>query len=177
VLSGELAPRREGAPKSGSLTFDLDAAAKVLGSEDRGIVHVEHSTGACARSLHFDFVGFHPADSGKDERPWDGSSALEWAFVQDIHAEHGEEAPCLETISLVTRWTPEGSGRADFKIAGGELRFWSILGAQCWDEQFKEVWSKPTRVFREPERGDASLCAFPDRAESERIEVPQPVCE
>ncbi|MBX3207852.1 MAG: hypothetical protein KF764_22590 [Labilithrix sp.] len=84
-----------------------------------------------------------------------GSGSVEITSLGDIDE---SKATALEDIHLLSRWTSEGSGRADISMSNGDLPF-TVDATECWSSSFARVYYKDTVDF-EPNTGDASVCAF-----------------
>jgi hypothetical protein len=65
----------------------------------------------------------------------------------------------LEDIHLVSRWTSNGSGRADALIKSGDLPM-TVQATECWSASFARVYYEDTANF-EPQSGSESTCALP----------------
>jgi hypothetical protein len=110
-----------------------------------------------------------PASIAVELRP---SAARGWADVKVIHDKAGSgsveitslgdidesKATKLEDIHLLSRWTSEGSGRADVSMKNGDLPF-TVDATECWSSSFARVYYQDTVDF-EPETGDPTTCAF-----------------
>jgi hypothetical protein len=64
----------------------------------------------------------------------------------------------LEDIHLLSRWSSNGSGRADVTMKNGDLPF-TVDASECWSTSFARVFYKDT-VDYEPPTGDAKACTF-----------------
>jgi hypothetical protein len=64
----------------------------------------------------------------------------------------------LENVELVSRWTSNGSGRADVALANGDLPF-AVEATECWSPTFTRVYYKDSVNF-EPPIGEASSCSL-----------------
>jgi hypothetical protein len=64
----------------------------------------------------------------------------------------------LENVNLVSRWTSNGSGRADVALANGDLPF-AIDATECWSPTFARVYYKDTVNF-EPAVGELTSCSL-----------------
>jgi len=63
-----------------------------------------------------------------------------------------------EHITLRSRWLANGSGRADARLAGGDLAT-GATASECWDTMFKRSYYTDSVNFA-PTEGDAASCAF-----------------
>jgi hypothetical protein len=69
------------------------------------------------------------------------------------------KATKMEDVSLLSRWTSAGSGRAEIEMKNGDLPF-TVTATECWSDTFARVFYKDT-VNYEPASGDASACSLP----------------
>jgi hypothetical protein len=65
----------------------------------------------------------------------------------------------LETLTLRSRWLGTGAGRADARIAGGDLGTIQVTASECWNTMFNRVFYKDSNNFAAAE-GAESSCAF-----------------
>ena len=92
------------------------------------------------------------------ERSADGSGAIRFELVADFYKPFlGEDR---ETLTIHSRWTPEGTGRADLRISGGDLGIDRRDAVECWDAAFLVVHARPFDFSGEPTVGDPAACAF-----------------
>ncbi|MBX3263819.1 MAG: hypothetical protein KF782_29365 [Labilithrix sp.] len=110
-----------------------------------------------------------PATIAVELRP---EASKGWADVKVTHAQAGagsveitslgdldeSKATALEDIHLVSRWTSDGSGRADVSMKNGDLPF-TVDATECWSASFARVYYKDTVDF-EPQTGAPGVCAF-----------------
>jgi len=66
------------------------------------------------------------------------------------------KATKLEDVKVTSRWTLNGSGRADVSIKNGDLPF-PVDATECWSPSFARVYYKDTADF-EPPVGTESSC-------------------
>ena len=45
-----------------------------------------------------------------------------------------------EHITLRSRWLANGEGRADVRLAGGDLGHGAAIGSECWDTMFQRTY-------------------------------------
>jgi hypothetical protein len=64
-----------------------------------------------------------------------------------------------EKITLRSRWQATGAGRADARLAGGDLGTVQAIASECWDTSFKRVYYTDSVNFA-PAEGVATSCAF-----------------
>lgn len=105
------------------------------------------------------------------DRSGDGSGNFTFALRANVHKPI-ENKPALEDISIRSRWLASGAGRADVKVAGGEVKAdlealqiaqTSVILSQCWDTGFVTAYetSTPEAVQLVKTSGDDKACAFP----------------
>lgn len=64
-----------------------------------------------------------------------------------------------ERFAVMSRWRPDGSGRCDVEISGGDLGPATIHMTECWNDSFQRTFYGDS-VGMEPIEGDPSTCAF-----------------
>jgi hypothetical protein len=79
-------------------------------------------------------------------------------MVFDINGNAGG-GTALETLTLRSRWLDNGSGRADARIAGGDLGALQATASECWDTMFRRVFYTDSAGFASTE-GLQTSCAF-----------------
>jgi len=138
----------------GSITFHLDADARLTGSPSGGLVLMDyHLEAAEAR------IAVRLADFVEDpEQP-----ALEAAYDYRRHPGGGEfefvYAPQDgERVEAKTRWRPDGAGRAD----GRWFSVVEVVFSECWDTAFSRTYYEATPEVA-PKEGDPASCAFEAR--------------
>lgn len=105
------------------------------------------------------------------DRGGDGSGSFVFALQTDVHKK-SDGKPALEDVSIRSRWLASGAGRADVKVAGGEVKSdleaagagqAAVILSQCWDTSFLTAYetSTPEAVKLVPTAGDPGACAFP----------------
>lgn len=113
-----------------------------------------------------------PATIAVEVRPHPADLSLGWSDVKVIHDQGGagsveisslgdvdaSKDTKLEDVHLLSRWTTDGSGRADIDMKNGDLPF-TVDATECWSSAFTRVYYQDT-VNYEPKTGDASACAF-----------------
>lgn len=105
------------------------------------------------------------------ERSEDGSGSFIFDVRSDVH-QGDASRPMLETVLLHSRWDQTGQGRADGKIADGEVttdlrnagqseRY--VTFSQCWNEVGKTLYqvSEPESLRLIAKLGDEKLCVLP----------------
>ncbi|MCK6528726.1 hypothetical protein L6R50_14590 [Myxococcota bacterium] len=88
----------------------------------------------------------------------DGAGVLDLRVQEDIGASASEEL-----WEIRSRWTADGAGRSDGRIAGGDLGATVVTLHDCWAETFTTVWYEDDSGWNEP-AGSESACAFADES-------------
>jgi hypothetical protein len=110
-----------------------------------------------------------PATIAVELRP---DAAKGWADITVTHGQAGagkvaitslgdiddSKATKLEDITLVSRWSSDGSGRADIAMKNGDMPF-TVEATECWSNSFARVYYEDTVDF-EPQVGEPNICAF-----------------
>jgi hypothetical protein len=161
VVDGTADPRAGDNKGSGELSVDFDAGKRVnpIDSGDgKGSVHVNYdlaqghldleimSTDALGTPVLADYA-YNAAPGGAGD------------MVFDISGNVGGGA-LLETLTLRSRWQGTGAGRADARIAGGDLGALTATASECWDTMFRRVFYTDSVPFLATE-GSQAACAFP----------------
>jgi hypothetical protein len=160
VIDGKADPRAGDLEGSGEFLIDFDAGKRVnpIDSGDaKGTMHVHYDLA----QRHLDLTvmstdalgGPAIADYAYNEGA-DGSGDM----VFDVSANVGGGA-LLETVTLRSRWQATGAGRADARIAGGDLGGLQATASECWDTMFKRVFYADSVTFS-PTEGSSDACAF-----------------
>ena len=122
----------------GSVTVNYDLAAKHL---DLGIDSLDDR----GQPVSADYAYTETADGGGD-------------MLFDVSGNAGGTA-LNEKITLRSRWQATGAGRADARLAGGDLGTASATASECWDTTFKRVYYTDSVNFA-PTEGLAASCAY-----------------
>jgi hypothetical protein len=160
VIDGTADPRAGDDKGSGEFLIDFDAGKRVnpVDSGDaKGSVDVRYdltkrhldlaimSTDAQGNPALADYAYNQAADGGGD-------------MTFDVSLNAGGTA-LLETLTLRSRWLGTGAGRADARIAGGDLGTIQVTASECWNTMFNRVFYKDSNNFAAAE-GAESSCAF-----------------
>ena len=160
VIDGTSDPRAGELKGNGEFLIDFDASKRVNpldNSNAKGSVDVKYdlaqhhldltimSTDALGQPVLADYAYNQAADGGGD-------------MVFDINGNVGGGAK-LETMTLRSRWLGTGAGRADARIAGGDLGALQATASECWDTTFKRVFYTDSASFAATE-GAQTSCAF-----------------
>ena len=159
IVDGKADPRKGDLQGSGQLLLDFEAGRRVNpidAGDARGEVTVKYDL--AAKHLDLDIVSIDDkgqpvtADYAYNETADGGGDML-----FDIAGNAGGTTK-NETITLRSRWQATGAGRADARIAGGDLTV-GVTASECWDTAFKRVFYADSLGFS-PAEGLAESCAF-----------------
>jgi len=160
VIDGKADPRPGELKGKGEFIIDFDAAKRVnpIDSGDaKGQVDATYDLAAKHLELTIASTDAHggpvAADYAYDETA-DGGGEMTF----DIQADAGGGA-ALEESTLHSRWLPTGAGRADGRVAGGDLGSQQALASECWSTSFQRTFYTDSVNFA-PTEGSASACAF-----------------
>jgi hypothetical protein len=160
VIDGKADPREGDARGSGQFLIDFDASRRVnpIDSGDaKGSVDVRYdlaarhldltimSTDALGKPVLAEYAYNEAADGGGD-------------MVFEVNTDAGGGI-ALESVTLRSRWQKNGAGRADARLAGGNLGTVQATASECWDTAFKRVFYTDSVNFAATE-GVQSSCAF-----------------
>jgi hypothetical protein len=160
VIDGSADPRPGELLGNGRFLVDLDASKRVnpidATPNDRGQIDVAYDLAA----RHLD-LGIMSTDAEGQpvladysyNRALDGGGDM----VFDVEGDAGGTT-LNEKITLRSRWQPDGAGRADARLAGGDLAD-GATAAECWDTTFRRVYYADSVNFA-PTEGDVSACAY-----------------
>lgn len=160
IIDGVADPRPGELQGNGRFLVDLDASKRVnpidTNPNDRGQIDISYDLAA----RHLDLGIMSTDDQGQPvladysyNRALDGGGDM----VFNIEGNAGGTA-LNEKITLRSRWQPNGVGRADARLAGGDLAD-GATASECWDQTFRRVYYADSVNFA-PTEGDVSACAF-----------------
>jgi hypothetical protein len=160
VVDGSADPRDGDDKGSGELTVDFDAGKRVnpIDSGDgRGTMHAGYDL---ARG-HLDLQIMSTDAQGKPvaaSYAYNAGASGAGDMVFEVSGDAGGGV-LLETVTLRSRWQGTGAGRADARIAGGDLGGLQATASECWDTMFKRVFYTDSVTFL-PTEGTEGACAF-----------------
>jgi hypothetical protein len=158
--------RRARLPAFGSGSFDIDwDNAHMLPEHDDnlGKAHFDYSRPAPGVDVNIDVTFTQvkdketgmliDADYGYVETPGMGGN-FQFTVTKDAIA----MTPALETLTVRSRWQETGAGRSDVKFRGGDLGATEATANECWDSNFRSVFS--TNSYGDPAKmwGAESAC-------------------
>jgi hypothetical protein len=90
------------------------------------------------------------------DQTYDGEGAMDLSWLADV-----DDSGVEEDWTVHSRWSWEGAGRSDAKIAGGDLEG-EATANECWNTSFEQVYRLES--WSGLEEGDAALCSFAEAA-------------
>jgi hypothetical protein len=175
VLHGKGYGRLDPRHGDGSFTIDLDAA-KALDplrhQNDSGTVTISHDLPASiSRNLNA-LPRTINAEVTPQSETWvrirsQANADATGALDVDAHADTDDsKATLLEDISVQSRWTANGAGRADISVAGGDLPLTVPLvsATECWSTDFSRAYYADSATL-EPTFGDITSCVYAEPAQ------------
>jgi hypothetical protein len=163
VIDGHAIPGATEDKGNGEFRIDFDASAVVNPVDNgtaKGQVQVTYDLAAMTLALDIastDANGNPVAATYEYAQAADGGGNMTF----DTDADVGGTA-ALEDLTLRSRWTATGAGRADARITDGDLGSDQAIASECWDATFSRVYYTDNVNF-EPTEGDVSSCAFADQ--------------
>jgi hypothetical protein len=160
VIDGTADPRAGELKGSGEFLIDFDAARRINpvdGGDAKGSIDASYDLAARHLDLVLassDALGQPVAASYAYNEAADGGGDM----VFDIHGDVDGGA-ALESLTLRSRWLATGAGRADARIAGGDLGGVKATASECWSTAFKRVFYTDSIGFT-PTEGAETACAF-----------------
>ncbi|HEY0482826.1 MAG TPA: hypothetical protein VGD37_35135 [Kofleriaceae bacterium] len=161
VIDGTADPRAGEAKGSGEFLIDFDASRRVNpvdSSDAKGSVDVNYDL---ARG-HLDLTVMSTDDQNKPviANYAYNETAAGGDMTFNVTSDFAGSATALkETLTLRSRWIPTGAGRADARIAGGDLGTVQLTASECWNTMFNRVFYKDSVNLAATE-GAESACAF-----------------
>lgn len=160
VIDGKADPRAGELKGNGTFLLDFEAGRRVNpidAGDARGSVTVNYDLTAKHLDLGIDSIDDRgqpvAADYAYTETAGGGGDML-----FNVEGNAGGTA-ANEKITLRSRWQGNGAGRADARLAGGDLGAVSATASECWDTAFKRVYYTDSVNFV-PTEGAASACVF-----------------
>jgi hypothetical protein len=159
VIDGFADPRPGDHLGNGRLLVDFDAGRRVNpidGGDARGQVNVNYDL--AARHLDLEIMSTDAnnqpvlADYAYNETANGGGD-----MVFNLEGDAGGTA-LNEKITLRSRWLSTGDGRADARLAGGDLAG-GAEASECWNSMFGRVFYADSVNFA-PTEGSVASCAF-----------------
>jgi len=160
VVDGTADPRAGELAGRGEFLIDFDAGKRINpidAGDAKGSVDVSYDLAQRHLALTLmstDDAGQAVAADYAYNEATDGSGDM----VFDVGTNAGGGAQ-LERVTLRSRWLATGAGRADARLAGGDLGTTEATASECWDTMFKRVFYTDSVNFAATE-GAPTGCAF-----------------
>lgn len=160
VIDGVADPRPGELKGNGQFLLDFDASRRVNpvdAGNERGTVTARYDLAARHLDLGIDSVD----DLGKPvtaDYAYNETAGGGGDMLFNVSGDAGGTAQ-TEQITLRSRWQATGAGRADARLAGGDLGAVSAIASECWDTSFKRVYYTDSVNFA-PTEGLADACTF-----------------
>jgi hypothetical protein len=141
VINGDADPRAGDLQGNGNFSIDFDAGRRVNpvdAGDAKGMVDVNYDLS----KHHIDLTLSSTDASGAPltgDYAYDDTTDGGGQMVFDLTGNAGG-GPANETITLRSRWQASGAGRADARIAGGDLGALTATASECWDTSFLQTY-------------------------------------
>ncbi len=148
----------------GNSTFsiDFDAAERVNPTENDGVGQFNAAYDLAARHLTIDAVRLE--DRGTGPTPitthyeYNEASNGSGDMLLAMHGDTEDAGVLAEDAAIHSRWMQNGAGRADIRLANGDLNA-TVTGSECWNTTFARVFYIDSATFM-PSEGSATDCVF-----------------
>ena len=160
VVAGEVDPGATRDVSSGRFVVDFDTINEMDPTEEAtGEFAVEYDIQLDGVSGTAMFRDFGPANINAAyayEQTFGGEGSMDLMIDSDLDPFTG--AGLTEQLIMHSRWMPDGSGRGDVLVRGGDLGEQIGYASECWNSSFEAVYYVEAHTGYE--EGDASLCAY-----------------
>ena len=160
VLNGHADPTAGELQGNGNFTLDLDASKRVDpidNANNKGAIAAHYDLAKKSLALHIISTDDNNAPVVADyayQEGVDGSGDMTF----DIQGNAGGTA-LNEDMTVRSRWTADGAGRGDARVAGGDLGTAQAIASECWGTNFRRSYYTDNASFQ-PTEGDAASCVF-----------------
>ncbi len=163
IIDGHADPTAGDANGTGEFRIDFDAS-RVVNPVDNGDAkgQVDVTYDLATKHLQLAIATTNDAGAPVDatyEYDEDATGGGNMTF--DVEGDAGGTA-AQEEITLRSRWIATGAGRADARIAGGDLGPDQAIASECWSSSFGRTYYTDNQNFA-PTEGDVASCAFADQ--------------
>ncbi|HEY0194249.1 MAG TPA: hypothetical protein VGC42_24205 [Kofleriaceae bacterium] len=165
VVDGTADPRNGDLQGNGNFTLDLDAAKRVNpvdSANDKGKIDAHYDLSKKHLDLTIDSTDAAGAPVNADyayDEAADGGGQMLFTIAGNAGG-----GPANEQIALRSRWQSTGAGRADARVAGGDLGSLTATASECWDTSFQQIYyidSISSGGTLSASEGVEASCAFP----------------
>ncbi len=168
VVSGDAMPGQQIGRGSGDFMMDFDTAEQLdpVGNDANGQLAITYDLSGDPRWVEMDFETLAATPDGGQAL---ASFHYQYAEVSNgsgdfqfsINADLDENGSLWENAAVRSRWQPDGSGRSDIQISGGDAGTIVVNASECWDTAFARVYYTDS-VNWQPTEGDPASCSFTD---------------
>ncbi|MEZ4366275.1 MAG: hypothetical protein R2939_08290 [Kofleriaceae bacterium] len=163
VIAGNAVPGATEATGHGSFTLDFDAAERVnpVDNDGNGTIAVDYDL--LARTLAMSISAIEDRDGvptpvdAEYAYAEDGAGGGDMVFT--VHEDTDDVGPAAEDATLRSRWQADGAGRADLRLANGDLAALQITASECWDTSFGRTYYQDSQEWL-PTEGVETSCVF-----------------
>jgi hypothetical protein len=165
VIAGNAVPSEPEGRGHGDFTIDFDAGARVNpidSNGERGVVTINYDLTA----RHLDLAISTVEDRGGVQTPVDYDYSYDEAadrsgnMVFAVYADTEDEGPNAENVTLRSRWQADGAGRSDIEAENGDLGVDFATASQCWNTNFRTVYSEFVFAGQTASEGAESDCVY-----------------
>lgn len=160
VVAGEVDPGATHDASTGRFVVDFSTINELDPTEQAtGEFAVEYDIsldGVSGTAMFSDFGPTHFDAAYRYDQSFGGQGSMDLILDADLDPATG--AGLNEVLVMHSRWMPDGSGRADVMVRGGDLGEAVGFATECWSSSFEAVYYHEAHTGYE--EGDASLCAF-----------------
>lgn len=138
AIAGQSLPVEGTEHGAGRLIFDT----RIFNDGSAGVLAIGYDTVSSTTGIdvYFDANpmagGFAPDAAWQYRRFEDESVRFIFALLQNLPT----TGPTLELFLIVSRWFPDGRGRADAAVTGGDLNGVTFAASECWNSAFERLF-------------------------------------
>jgi hypothetical protein len=166
IIDGNAVPSDPVGTGHGTFTFDFDVNERVnpIDNDGRGVLVVAYDLDA--RTVDIQAVTAEERDGTTVPVAYDyayqesADGAGDMVFA--THGDSDDAGTLAEDTVLRSRWLPDGAGRGDARISGGDLGTIVVTASECWSSNFRRVYYSDSHEIS-PTEGDVAACAFADQ--------------
>ncbi|MCB9745718.1 MAG: hypothetical protein H6740_24300 [Alphaproteobacteria bacterium] len=165
VVIGEVDAGATSEASSGRFVVDFTAIHEMDPTEEAtGVFASEYDLDADGVSATAAFEAFNDGDADVDaiyvyDQTHGGEGSMDLAWYDDIMDDGQEELHFVRS-----RWMPDGQGRSDAAITGGQLGDEVAYASECWGDRFNPVYRSHSWWGEEGEVGECAYAeaSYPD---------------
>jgi hypothetical protein len=166
IIDGNAVPSDPVGTGHGTFTFDFDANERVnpIDNDGRGVLVVGYDLDA--RTVDIQAVTAEDRDGTPVPVTYEYAYREEADGAGDMvfstHGDSDDPGTAAEDTVLRSRWQPDGAGRGDARIEGGDLGAIVVTASECWSSNFRRVYYSDSHEIS-PTEGEVAACAFADQ--------------